>query len=591
MNTEIQNATNATQDTIEQIQQFQHQLGRIINAANKTSQNTDALAFATDLGTLFVKAAIGQLPQSKSNAQTFAKAMSDYACLWNYALLKGQGIDCEPVVSPESDDSRFAASQWSDSLWFDLIKQSYLVQSKLIKDTFEDSKNLSANETRKLDFFTQQWIDSLAPTNFPLTNPTVLQEIQETKGKNLLEGMKNFADDLQAGRSARMVEKKAFSPGQNIAVTPGKVIARNKLAELIQYSPSTDKVKSVPILIIPPWINKYYILDLSQKNSFINWLVGQGYTVFVISWINPDESYRDVGYNDYLELGPKWAAEVIQSITNTPTFNAIGYCLGGTLLATYLGYLANRPQAENPVKCATFFTTMIDFTEPGNLGVFVDEQSVCRLEKQMEQTGYLDGKSMASTFSMMRSNDLIWHFVINNYLLGKSPGQFDLLYWNSDSTRMPAKMHSQYLRQMYLDNRLAQPGAMNALGTSIDLSKVRTPSFFVATEQDHIAPWKSVYTGAMQFSGAKRFVLGESGHIAGIINPPSKNKYGYWSSNRKPVKSPDKWLESADYENGSWWPRWERWLSSHSGRLIDARQPGSDAFAALDDAPGRYVKL
>jgi len=591
MNSESLDPSNATEHMLDKMQQYQHQLGRIADALGPASQYADAAAFVTDLGGLFAKAAIDQFRQPKNALDLYAKAMGDYAALWHYALLKGQGMDSEPVVSPEPDDSRFSSPQWSESLWFDVIKQSYLVQSNLIKKTFQNKDSLSAEETRKLDFFAQQWIDSIAPTNFPLTNPTVLEELQKTKGQNLLDGMKNFADDLQAGRSARMVEKEAFELGKNIAVTPGKVVARNKLAELIQYCPSTENVKSAPVMIVPPWINKYYILDLSEKNSFVSWLVGQGYTVFVISWMNPDESYRDVEYDDYLELGPLWAAEVIQSITGSENFNAIGYCLGGTLLATYLGYLANNPQAPQAVKSATFFTTMIDFSEPGNLGVFVDEDSVSSLEKQMEATGYLDGSSMASTFSLMRSNDLIWHFVINNYLLGKSPGRFDLLYWNSDSTRMPAKMHSCYLRKMYLENRLIQPGGLKILGTEIDLTKVRTPSFFIATELDHIAPWKSAYAGARAFSGAKKFLLGESGHIAGIINPPSKDKYGYWFNKQRLVKSPDKWLESAEYQRGSWWPRWERWLSSHSGKSIEARNPGSEKFPALEDAPGSYVRL
>ncbi|MYD78960.1 MAG: alpha/beta fold hydrolase, partial [Gammaproteobacteria bacterium] len=334
-----------------------------------------------------------------------------------------------------------------------------------------------------------------------------------------------------------------------------------------------------------------YILDLSPKNSFISWLVGQGYTVFVISWVNPDESYREITFDDYLKDGPLWAMDVIQSITSQNKINAIGYCLGGTLLATLLGYLASQSEKSVDIAAATFFTTMIDFGEPGDLGVFVDEESVSQLETKMATNGYLDGKSMASTFNMMRSNDLIWHFVINNYLLGKPPAQFDLLYWNSDSTRLPAAMHSYYLRKMYLENKLAQPEGISVLNTPIDLSKVRLPTTFVSTELDHIAPWRSTYSGAKLFSGKVQFILGQSGHIAGIINPPSKNKYGYWISTKELPVSADEWLESATSNAGSWWPKWEKWIKRYSGKRVPAREPGSDLYTPLADAPGTYVNL
>ena len=431
----------------------------------------------------------------------------------------------------------------------------------------------------------------MAPTNLPGFNPQVIDATRESKGENLINGMRNLADDLEAGCGVKMVERDAFELGRNIATTPGKVVARNRMAELIQYSPSTDEVHTIPIMIVPPWINKYYILDLSARNSFIGWLVGQGFTVFVISWVNPDESYRDVSFDDYLQDGPLWAMDVIHAITEQNRINAIGYCLGGTLLATLLGYLANQQEREVQISSATFFTTMIDFTEPGDLGVFVDEDGVAELEQQMESDGYLDGKSMASTFSMMRSNDLIWHFVINNYLLGKSPGQFDLLYWNSDSTRLPARMHSYYLRSMYLDNLLAQPDGIQVLGTPIDLTKVAIPTIFVSTELDHIAPWQSTYSGARIFAKQARFILGQSGHIAGIINPPTRTKYGYWTRTRGMPISPDKWLESATYTEGSWWPEWEKWIKRFSGKRIEALEPGGKSYPPLAQAPGTYVNL
>ena len=590
MNSQIQNKV-LTKQQLDMMEDFQHQFARVAASVADTPAKPDSALFSMDLSALFVRASIGQLQNIEKVSQSYAKSLGDYAALTQYALLKGQGIEVEPVVKPDSDDNRFKDAEWSGSLWFDVMKQSYLIQSEFLNEFFDQPRNLSDKESKKLEFFKNQWIDSAAPTNYPLTNPAVLKELHATKGKSLVDGLKNFADDLQQRRGVRMVEGDAFELGRNIAVTEGKVIARNRLAELIQYSSATEQVSSVPIMIIPPWINKYYILDLSPKNSFIGWLVDQGYTVFVVSWMNPDESYRETEYDDYLSLGPIWAADIIQSVTGSEKINAIGYCLGGTLLATYLGYLAQQDKASQCIQSATFFTTMIDFSEPGDLGVFVDEESVSKLEETMQETGYLEGKSMASTFSMMRSNDLIWHFVINNYMLGKSPGKFDLLYWNSDSTRMPAKMHSSYLRNMYLENRLTEPNGLTVLGVPIDLTKVDIPTCFIATELDHIAPWRSVYAGTRQFSGNKKFLLGESGHIAGIINPPAKNKYGYWTNRYRLAKSPDQWLSRATYRSGSWWPEWSQWTAKFSGEKVVARQCGNEAFQPLADAPGTYVKL
>ncbi len=578
-----------TEQQAELVQEFHRQYARVAAAVSKRSSQSDATLYSMELSTLFLKAAFGQNLEQIS--QSYAQGFGHLAQLTHYALLKNQGLEVEPVIQPAANDARFRAPQWSDNLWFDVVKQFYLIQSEFIDRIFANPENLSEREQHKLEFFKQQWIDALAPTNSVLTNPVALEELKATEGRSLVSGLKNFADDLERGRGVRMVQDEAFKLGENIATTPGKVIARNELVELIQYSPSTDQVSEIPLMIIPPWINKYYILDLSEKNSFIRWVVDQGFTVFVLSWMNPDESYRNMEYQDYLRLGPIWATDIIQSIAGSPKISAIGYCLGGTLLATYLGYLAQQPESARCIQCATFFTTMIDFSEPGDLGVFVDENSVAELEKSMQQTGYLDGKSMASTFSMMRANDLIWHFVINNYMLGKSPGKFDLLHWNSDSTRMPAAMHSQYLRKMYLENRLVQPGGLEVLDVAIDLSKVDIPACFVATEQDHIAPWKSAYAGARPFSGNKKFLLGESGHIAGIINPPAKNKYGYWTNRYRLANSPDQWRSRATYKSGSWWPEWAEWNARFSGEKVAARPAGSEAFKPLADAPGTYVKL
>ncbi len=592
---------NTDFDPAHLLSEFNQQYSRIMSSLMNTQPSADVSQFSIRLGTLFAKAALNNANDLNNLMQVQLKALSKYAALGDYIVKKSQGIDVAPAIQPKSDDGRFRSSEWhadvnnpetsNSTLWFDALKQSYLIGSEYLQGFFQQTDGLTSEEKRKLDFYSDQVVNAFAPTNFLQTNPDALKATRDSKGENLLNGLRNLADDLEAGKSVKMVDDDAFELGRNIAVSPGKVIARNRMAELIQYAPSTETVHSRPVMIIPPWINKFYILDLSSKNSFISWLVGQGYTVFVISWVNPDESYRESTFDDYLKDGPLWAMDVIQSITGQNKINAIGYCLGGTLLATLLGYLASQSEKTVDIAAATFFTTMIDFGEPGDLGVFVDEESVSQLEMKMATNGYLDGKSMASTFNMMRSNDLIWHFVINNYLLGKPPAQFDLLYWNSDSTRLPAAMHSYYLRKMYLENKLAQPEGISVLNTPIDLSKVRLPTTFVSTELDHIAPWRSTYSGAKLFSGKVQFILGQSGHIAGIINPPSKNKYGYWISTKELPVSADEWLESATSNAGSWWPKWEKWIKRYSGKRVPAREPGSDLYTPLADAPGTYVNL
>ncbi len=594
---------NADSDPAKLLSDFNRQYSRIMKSMMDTPPSTDVAQFSIRLGALFAKAAMGNATDLNSLFQLQLSAISKYAALGDYILKKSQGLDAAPAVRTDSEDGRFRSPQWtadaansqgpalSSDLWFDTLKQSYLIGAEYFQGLFQQTDGLTAQEKRKLKFYTDQVVDAFAPTNFVSTNPDVIEATRASKGENLLNGLRNFADDIEAGRGVRMVDEEAFELGRNVAVTPGKVIARNRMVELIQYSPTTDEVYTRPVMIIPPWINKYYILDLSPKNSFIKWLVDQGHTVFVISWVNPDESYRDTTFDDYLQDGPLWAMQAIQSVTGQNNINAIGYCLGGTLLATLLGCLASRDDSDVKISSATFFTTMIDFAEPGDLGVFVDEESVSQLESKMQADGYLEGKSMASTFNMMRSNDLIWHFVINNYLLGKPPAQFDLLYWNSDSTRLPAAMHSYYLRNMYLENNLAEPNGISVLDTLIDLSKVTVPTTFVSTELDHIAPWQSTYSGAKLLSGKVRFILGKSGHIAGIINPPARNKYGYWTSAKALPESADEWLESATQKDGSWWPEWERWVKRFGGKKIPARISGSEAYPPLADAPGTYVKL
>jgi polyhydroxyalkanoate synthase len=411
----------------------------------------------------------------------------------------------------------------------------------------------------------------------------------ESGGENLVKGLQNLLGDLERGDgrlAIRMTDDKAFKIGTNIAVTPGKVVFQNDLMQLIQYTPTTESVARRPLLVIPPWINKFYILDLREKNSFIRWAVSQGHTVFVISWVNPDEELAGKSFEDYMREGTLAALDAIARQTGEPDCNVVGYCLGGTLLSCTLAHLSATGRAAR-VASATYLTTMIDFTEAGELGVFIDEEQLAALEERMNEKGFLEGADMATTFNMLRANDLIWSFVVNNYLLGKDPFPFDLLYWNSDSTRMPAAMHSFYLRSMYQENRLAT-GEIELLGTRIDLTRIRTPSFLLSTREDHIAPWKSTFAATHLYRGPVRFVLAASGHIAGVVNPPAANKYSFWT-NEKNARSPEAWLEGARQHDGSWWPEWQRWVGDFANGQVAARDPATGKLKPIEDAPGSYV--
>ena len=413
----------------------------------------------------------------------------------------------------------------------------------------------------------------------------------ESGGQNLLKGLEHLLHDLGRGGGQlkiSMSDDEAFALGENVAVTPGKVIFQNDLMQLIQYSPTTETVAKRPVLIVPPWINKYYILDLRPENSFIKWMVDQGLTVFCISWVNPDESLAQKSFEDYMLEGPLAALDVIRKATGEKEVNAIGYCLGGTLLSVTLAYLAARKKSL--IHSATFIATLTDFSEPGELGVFIDEEQVTLLEEKMNEQGYLDGKEMAATFNLLRANDLIWSFVVNNYLLGKDPFPFDLLYWNEDATRMPAAMHSFYLRQMYLENLLAVPGGVTLGGVPIDLAKIETPVFMVSAKEDHIAPWRSTYLAVDLFKGPVHFVLTAAGHVAGVVNPPASSRYAYWTNSRR-AKHPETWFKNAKKHEGSWWLDWTRWLHKHQGDEVPAREPGSGKIKAIEDAPGSYVRV
>ena len=522
----------------------------------------------------------------------------DYMKLWQSTAQRMMGQEAEPVIEPDRSDRRFRDPLWEDSQLFDFIKQSYLLSARWIQSTVNKVDGLDDKTSKKVDFYTRQFVDAMAPSNFAMTNPEVLRATMESGGENLVKGLENLLEDLERGKgklAIRMTDLDAFKIGENIAVTEGKVVYQNDLMQLIQYTPKTEEVFKRPLLIIPPWINKFYILDLREKNSFVKWAVEQGHTVFIVSWVNPDEGLARKSFEDYMLEGIFAPLEAIEQATGEPEADVIGYCLGGTLLASALAYLSAKPKSKpgpdvSRIKSATFFTTMTDFEEAGELGVFIDEEQLAALEQQMSQKGYLEGSSMATSFNMLRANDLIWSFVVNNYLLGKDPFPFDLLYWNSDSTRMPAAMHSFYLRRMYQENRLIKPGGIELLGVPLDLTKIKTPVFILSTREDHIAPWSSTYALTQHLSGPVKFVLAASGHIAGVVNPPVSNKYSYWTNSRNP-KDPNDWLDKASEHAGSWWPEWNKWVAKHAGTKVPARVPGDGKLKVIEDAPGSYVQV
>jgi polyhydroxyalkanoate synthase subunit PhaC len=522
--------------------------------------------------------------------ETQAQFWQDYLTLWQRTTQRLLGQATEPVIAPARDDRRFRHEQWSENAVFDFVKQSYLLSARCLHGTVRGAAGLDETARRKIEFHTRQLIDALSPSNFAHTNPEVVAATVESGGGNLVKGLENLLDDLERGRGelkVSMTDRAAFELGRNIATTPGKVVYQNELIQLLQYEPATRQVDRRPLLIVPPWINKFYILDLQPKNSFIKYCVDQGKTVFVVSWINPDERHRDLGWEDYMTLGPLAALDAIAQATGGNEVNAIGYCIGGTLLATTLGWMAAK--GDGRFTSATFFTSIMDFKDAGELTLFVDEDQLQQLERQMDAKGYLDADAMATTFNLMRANDLIWSFVVGNYLLGKEPVPFDLLYWNSDSTRMPAATHRFYLRNMYQKNLLKEPGGLFLKGEAIDLRRVDLPVCMVSAREDHIAPWRNTYAAVHLYAGPKRFVLAGSGHIAGVINPAGSTKYGYWTNDELPA-DPEAWLQGATVHPGSWWPEWARWLTGYGGGRVKARVPGGGGLQVLEDAPGSYVK-
>ncbi len=515
----------------------------------------------------------------------------NYIELWQTTSKKLLGHHIDPVIKPSPGDRRFSDVTWDDNAIFNFIKQSYLLTSRWMTQFVDGIDDLDDKTRQKIDFYTRQFVDAMAPNNFVATNPEVLRATLASGGDNLLKGFNHLLEDLNRGQgklAIKMSDPDAFDIGRTLATTPGKVVYQNDLMQLIQYEPTTANVHKRPLMIIPPWINKYYILDLQSHNSFIKYALDQGLTVFVVSWVNPDERHAEKTFEDYMLEGPLSALDAIEQATGEAEINVIGYCLGGTLLACTLAYMTAKQ--DKRIKAATFFAALTDFENPGDLGVFIDEEQLATMDQMMAERGFLDGREMATTFNMLRANDLIWSFVINNYLLGKEPFPFDILYWNSDSTRMPYAMHSFYLRKFYQENQLVEPGGVTLGGVPIDLRKIRTPTYILSTREDHIAPWMSTYAATQLFRGKNTFVLAGSGHIAGVVNPAGSEKYDYWVNDKLPA-DPTDWLESADRKEGSWWPHWNTWISSKSGPKVKARTPGDGKLKVIEAAPGSYARV
>ena len=510
--------------------------------------------------------------------------------IYQNVLMRSVAKDVAPFIQPESGDRRFNSPLWQEHPNFDLLSQSYLLFSQLVQNMVDVVEGVPDKVRYRIHFFTRQMINALSPSNFLWTNPEVIQQTVAEQGENLVRGMQVFHDDvMNSGKylSIRMVNSDSFSLGKDLAYTPGAVVFENDIFQLLQYEATTENVYQTPILVVPPFINKYYVLDLREQNSLVNWLRQQGHTVFLMSWRNPNAEQKELTFADLITHGSVDALRVIEEITGEKEANCIGYCIGGTLLAaTQAYYVAKR--LKNHVKSATYMATIIDFENPGSLGVFINEPVVSGLENLNNQLGYFDGRQLAVTFSLLRENTLYWNYYIDNYLKGKEPSDFDILYWNSDGTNIPAKIHNFLLRNLYLNNELISPNAVKVNGVGLNLSRVKTPSFFIATQEDHIALWDTCFRGADYLGGESTLVLGESGHVAGIVNPPSRNKYGCYTNAAK-FENTKQWLDGAEYHPESWWLRWQAWVTPYTGEQVPARNLGNAQYPSIEAAPGRYV--
>jgi len=560
-----------------------------LERSNGTAGPFSLVSEATEAAKLFTEIAQHWLADPAKVAETQAALARDYLQLAGATAQRMMGAEAPPVAEPEPGDNRFNDPEWSRNPYFDFWKQAYLITTRWLEEVLESTEGLDERTRQRAEFYLKQLASALSPSNFPFTNPVVLRETLGSSGKNLVQGLANLVHDIEKSGDILKISQtdvEAFEVGRNVATAPGKVIFQNDIIQLIQYAPSTEAVHATPLLIVPPWINKFYILDLGPQKSFIRYMVGKGFTVCVVSWVNPDERLKDKTFEDYMTDGLLAATNAVKREMGVEKINVIGYCVGGTLLGTTLAYLAAR--GEEPFASATFFAAQVDFTKAGDLMLFIDDTQLKALEEMMAERGYLDGSRMATVFNMLRPKDLIWPYIVNNYMLGKKPFPFDLLFWNQDSTRMTPANHNFYLREFYHENKLAR-GQMSIGGVKLDLAKVKLPIYELCAKEDHIAPAKSVFIGSKLFGGPVTYVLSGSGHIAGVINPPGdKVKYQYWTNDKK-TATLEAWFESAKEHPGSWWPHYAQWLAGHSGPKVPARTPGA-RLGIIEDAPGSYVK-
>jgi polyhydroxyalkanoate synthase len=547
---------------------------------------------------LFLKAISDGNRKVLENPENLKQAYHDMFMKWvdlsDYFIKRLNGQPAEPRATQQHGDRRFKDNAWEDSLFLDFVKQWYLISVDWIRNVYADL-DLDEKTKHRIDFFIRQLSDAMAPSNFAHVNPAVIKEAMRSNGGSFLKGVENYLKDIKRGNGVLNItttDHDYYRLGKNIATTSGKVIFQNKIMQLIQYKPSTDNVCSVPLLIIPPWINKYYILDLQPENSFVKWLVGNGYTVFVVSWINPDKSYADASFWDYMNLGIKTALDIVNSVTKEGEINVIGYCLGGTLLLAMLAYYMCpkcKERLSYSIKSITLLTTLTDFSKAGDFTLFADKDHLDAIEEIMRRHGILSGRHMFNTFSALRANDMIWSYFINNYMMGKSPLPHDILYWNADYTNLPYSLHNFVLRKLYGENLLTKQGGLSYKGIPIDLRNVKTPACMVSCKLDHIAPWMATYSAVKLLGNVQKFILSESGHIAGIVNPPSKQKYGHWTNKKKPF-DPIEWFDTATSHSTSWWLSWLDWLKQYSGTLKPSSHIlGNDCYAPTEDAPGSYA--